>query len=109
MLPDTFDPADPLTWPPWMREDDICTEGGRVGPYPGSSYTWRQRAPPPVKFGTRISCWHRNTVAALCHLPLPDPVHTQTEQLAAVEVGSPARAMASRNRRRRTSRSTALA
>jgi hypothetical protein len=109
MTTDPFDPADPRTWPPWMRLSDICTEGDRRGPYPGSRYQWRARAPPPVKFGTRISCWHRSTVAAICHLPPPDPADMQIEQPVAAEHDSPAPASASRNSKRRTSRSTAVA
>jgi len=73
MTTDTFDPGNPRTWQVWLREDAICTEGGHVGPFPASRFQWRKLAPPPVKFGSRISCWHRNTVAAVCHLPLPDP------------------------------------
>jgi hypothetical protein len=70
---DGFNPGDPTTWPVWMREDDICTEGGHVGPFPASRFQWRKLAPSPVKFGSRISCWHRNVVAQVCKLPPPDP------------------------------------
>lgn len=77
----SFDPANPETWPTWMRPRDICTSSDHRGPYPGSKAKWfaevaAGRIPPPVKFGARISAWHRNTVAAACRLPLPD------EQLA---------------------------
>ena len=73
MISDTFDPADPRTWPPWMRVDQICTEGDHEGPFPASRFQWRKTAPPPTKFGQRISTWHRNVVAEKCKLPVPDP------------------------------------
>ena len=72
MTTDTFDPGNPRTWQVWLRESAICTEGDHVGPFPASRFQWRKLAPPPVKFGSRISCWHRNTVAAICQLRLPD-------------------------------------
>jgi hypothetical protein len=68
MLP--FDPADRRTWPLWMRVSDIATRPGYRGPYPGSRAQWwlavkAGRIPPPHKFSTRISAWHRDTVAAV--------------------------------------------
>jgi hypothetical protein len=92
MPPDIIDPGNPRTWPPWMREDVITTEGDHVGPYPASRFQWRKVAPPPVKFGSRISVWHRNTVAAICKLPLPDP--EIGEQPALTERVAPAAAPA---------------
>jgi hypothetical protein len=104
---DGFNPGDPTTWPVWMREDDICTEGDHVGPFPASRFQWRKLAPPPVKFGSRIACWHRNTVAAICKLPPPDP---EPEQPAVAERAAPAAAATrSRTNRRRVSRTPQLA
>jgi hypothetical protein len=73
--------TDPTEWPVWLREQEIVTEGDHRGPYPGSSFRWRQVAPPAVKFGTNIACWHRNTVAELCHLPLPDDPEVAEESI----------------------------
>jgi hypothetical protein len=98
MLPDCFNPGDPRTWPAWLREDAICTESDHVGPFPASRFQWRKLAPPPVKFGTRISCWSRNTVAAICKLPLPDP---EVGQPAVTERTAPAPARPRANQRRK--------
>jgi hypothetical protein len=107
MTIDTFDPGVPTTWEVWMREKRICTEGDHVGPFPASRYRWRKLAPPPVKFGTRISCWHRNTVAAICQLPLPDP---EPVQLAATTHVTPSAASGQpRTGKRRTPRTSQLA
>jgi hypothetical protein len=107
MTTDTFNPGDPPSWPVWMRETRICSEGGRVGPFPASRFQWRKLAPPPVKFGSRISCWHRNTVAAICQLPLPDP---EPAQLAATTRTAPSAAPGQpRTSKRRTPRTSGLA
>lgn len=106
MLPDNFNPGDPTTWPLWMRETAICTEGDRVGPYPGSHFQWRKKAPPPVKFGSRIACWHRNTVAAICKLPLPDPEPEQPAVTNTAPATAPARPCNKNQTRRQTARRT---
>ena len=94
MARDTFDPGDPHTWPVWLREKDIVTEGDHIGPFPASRFQWRKLAPPPIKFGARISCWHRNTVALICALPNFDYPTQQIQQGSS----PPASAMSVRKR-----------
>ena len=35
-----FDPADPSTWPLWLKVSEICSRPGYRGPYPGTRALW---------------------------------------------------------------------
>jgi hypothetical protein len=78
-----FDPADPRTWPVWMRAGEIVTSPTRRGPYPGTRWHWDKavrdgRVPKPRRFSSRIVAWHRNVVASACGLPLPGEAKSAT-------------------------------
>jgi hypothetical protein len=81
-----FDPADPRTWPVWMRAAEIVTSTKYRGPYPGTRWHWDEavrqgRVPKPKRFSSRIVAWHRNVVARACGLPAPGEAKpTTTDQ-----------------------------
>jgi hypothetical protein len=65
-----IDPADPATWPPLLRERDICKRQDYPGLLPITQSAFRDavsdgRVEPPLKFGNRVNCWRREYILAL--------------------------------------------
>jgi hypothetical protein len=65
-----IDPNDPNTWPPHLREAQICKKPGYPGILPITSTAFRDAVArgyiePPIRFGRRINCWRKDYIQRL--------------------------------------------
>jgi hypothetical protein len=82
-----LDPLDPVTWPDFLRERDICKHPGRR--YPGllpitqsafRAAVARGLIEQPLKFGSKVNCWRKETILRLRHhgIPTAPPADSDT-------------------------------
>ncbi len=62
-----LDPDNPSSWPPHLRERDICKRADYPGLVPMTQSTWRDAVsrglvPPPTMFGPKIRTWTKEQV-----------------------------------------------
>jgi hypothetical protein len=71
-----LDPNDPATWPPLLREGQICKRRDYSGLLPLTQSAFRDAVArgdiePPIQFGSRINCWRRNYILRLQQQGIP--------------------------------------
>jgi hypothetical protein len=81
-----LDPLEPATWPALLRERDICKDPahGYPGLLPITQSAFRAAVArgliePPLKFGSRVNCWRKETILRLRRDGIPT-IRTETEE-----------------------------
>lgn len=71
-----IDPNDPESWPPLLRERQICKRPDYQGLLPLTQSAFRDAVArgdiePPIRFGSRINCWLKGYILRLQQQGIP--------------------------------------